>query len=78
MSADRSSAELADSHAKDIGALASMTGLPESEVRSVFDTEFARLSSGATVGTYLVVRTLSNVLTILRGRRRLRNGGHPR
>ncbi len=55
-------------HEGEIRALTSMTGFPLSEVRSVFEKEFARLASDATVGTFLTVRTVSNVLTILRGR----------
>ncbi len=55
-------------HEREIHALTSMTGFPLSEVRSVFEREFARLSSSATVDAFLTVRTISNVLTILRGR----------
>ncbi len=55
-------------HESEIRALTSMTGFPENEVRSLFEEEFARLASGATVATFLTVRTVSNVLTILRGR----------
>ena len=63
----------------EIRRLTSMTGFPESEVRSVFETEFSRLSSGATVDRYLTVRTISNVLAILRGRYLARHGrGLPR
>ena len=58
----------------EIRKLTSMTGFPESEVRSVFETEFSRLSSGATVDRYLTVRTMSNVLVILRGRYLARHG----
>ena len=63
----------------EIRRLTLMTGFAESEVRSVFETEFSRLSSGATVDTYLTVRTMSNVLAILRGRYLARHGrGLPR
>ena len=55
-------------HEREIRALTSMTGFPENEVRSLFEEEFARLSGGATVGAFLTVRTVSIVLTILRGR----------
>jgi len=55
-------------HEREISALTSMTGFPENEVRTLFEGEFARLADGATVGTFLIVRTVSNVLTILRGR----------
>jgi hypothetical protein len=60
--------DLAQSHASLIHALTSMTGVPESEVRSMFDKELVRLSTGATVDTYLTVRTMSNVLRMLRSR----------
>jgi hypothetical protein len=61
-------------HMAEIRRLTSMTGFPESEVRSVFETEFSRLSSGATVDRYLAVRTMSNALAILRGRYLARHG----
>lgn len=55
-------------HEREISALTSMTGVPAEEVRALFEGEFARLASGATVNTFLKARTVSNVLTILRGR----------
>ncbi|MEJ0037719.1 MAG: hypothetical protein WDO68_16865 [Gammaproteobacteria bacterium] len=68
MSAELKRNQRGSGHEREIDALTSMTGFPEHEVRSLFEGEFARLASGATVGTFLTVRTVSNVLTILRGR----------
>lgn len=73
MPSDKSVQEPGGTYLDEIRTLTSMTGFPESEVRSVFEKEFARLSSGATVDTYLTVRTISNVLTILRGRSHARH-----
>lgn len=55
-------------YADEIRTLTSMTGFPECEVRPLFEKEFARLSAGATIATYLTVRTMTNVLSILRSR----------
>jgi hypothetical protein len=74
MPVDEPSQALPATYKAEIRRLTSMTGFPESEVRSVFETEFSRLSSGATVDRYLTVRTISNVLAILRGRSLARNG----
>jgi len=59
-------------HECEILALASLTGFPEAEVRSLFEGEFARLACDGTADAFLTVRTGSNVLTILRGRSLLR------
>jgi hypothetical protein len=68
MSAELQPDARAFAHQREILALTSMTGFPENEVRSLFEGEFARLADGATVGAFLTVRTVSNVLAILRGR----------
>lgn len=74
MPLDESSQEPPVAYLAEIRRLTSMTGFPESEVRSVFEREFSRLSCGATVDRYLTVRTIANVLAILRGRCLARNG----
>ncbi|MFZ0500677.1 MAG: DUF3562 domain-containing protein [Steroidobacteraceae bacterium] len=57
-------------HERAISALTQRTGVPLAEVRALFTEEFARLARGATVRSYLVTRTASNVLAALRGKRR--------
>jgi len=56
-------------HERSVNALADRTGVPLVEVRALFADEFARLARGATVRSYLALRTASNVLAMLRGRR---------
>jgi hypothetical protein len=75
MPVDNPSQEPVRAYSDEIRALTSMTGFPESEVRSVFETEFSRLSSGAIVDSYLIARTLSNVMAVLRRRSLAPNGG---
>jgi hypothetical protein len=57
-------------HERAISALTQRTGVPLAEVRALFTEEFARLARDATVRSYLVTRTASNVLAALRGKRR--------
>lgn len=54
-------------HERAISTLTQRTGVPLAEVRALFAKEFARLARGATVRSYLVTRTASNVLAALRG-----------
>lgn len=56
-------------HEQVIGALTDRTGVPLAEVRALYAGELARLARGATVRSYLALRTTSNVLAMLRGRR---------
>lgn len=56
-------------HERGIGALTARTGIPPAEVRALYAQEFARLARGATVRSYLALRTTSNVLAMLRRRR---------
>jgi hypothetical protein len=53
-------------HERAINALTERTGAPRAEVGALFATEFARLAQRATVRSYLVTRTVSNVLAALR------------
>ncbi len=57
-------------HERAISTLMQRTGAPLAEVRALFAKEFARLARDATVRSYLVTRTESNVLAALRGNRR--------
>lgn len=57
-------------HERAISALTHRTGVPVAEVRALFAEEFARLARGATVRSYLITRTASNVLAALREKRR--------
>jgi hypothetical protein len=63
-------------HERGIGALNARTGIPLAEVRALYAQEFARLARGATVRSYLALRTTSNVLAMLRRRRNAHE--HPR
>ena len=56
-------------HERAVSALTDRTGVPLAEVRALFAGEFARLARGATVRSYLAIRTASNVLAMLRGKR---------
>jgi hypothetical protein len=56
-------------HERAVSALTDRTGAPLSEVRALFAGEFARLARGATVRSYLAIRTASNVLAMLREKR---------
>lgn len=71
MMSDFDNSKEAARHERAIGALTQRTGAPLAEVRALFAEEFARLAQGATVRRYLVTRTASNVLAVLRERRRL-------
>lgn len=53
-------------HERAIAALTHRTGAPLAEVRALFAEEFARLARGATVRSYLITCTVSNVLAALR------------
>jgi hypothetical protein len=53
-------------HERAVSALSHRTGAPLAEVRALFGRELARLAQGATVRSYLVTRTASNVLAMLR------------
>jgi hypothetical protein len=55
-------------HEQEINGLVALTGAPAADVKQLFEGELARLSDGATVNSFLVLRATSNVLTILRGR----------
>jgi len=55
-------------HERAVSSLTDRTGVPLAEVRDLFAGEFARLARGATVHSYLAIRTASNVLAMLRGR----------
>ena len=68
MSADTTLQAAGGLYANEIRTLTAMTGFPESEVRPLFEKEISRLSTGATVARYLAVRTMTNVLSILRSR----------
>jgi hypothetical protein len=57
-------------HERAISALMHRTGVPLAEVRALFAEEFARLARGATVRSYLITRTASNVLAALHAKRR--------
>jgi hypothetical protein len=53
-------------HDREIRSLSDRAGAAETEVRTLFVSEFARLKMGATVGAYLTVLTTSNVRGMLR------------
>jgi hypothetical protein len=55
-------------HERAITALTERTGVPRAEVGALFVKEFGRLARGATVRSYLVTRTVSNVLAALRAK----------
>ena len=53
-------------HERAIATLTHRTGVPVAEVRALFAEEFARLARDATVRSYLITCTVSNVLAALR------------
>ena len=53
-------------HEREIRALTLGNSAPETEVRTLFASEFARLEMGAKVGAYLTVLTTANVRGMLR------------
>lgn len=75
MSGDTTLPDAGGLYANEIRTIASMTGFPESEVRPLFEKEISRLSPGATIAKYLTVRTMTNVLSILRSRYQSGTGG---
>jgi hypothetical protein len=64
-----SDANEAAQYEREIGALNARTGIALAEVRALYAQEFARLARGATVRSYLALRTTSNVLEMMRRRR---------